>query len=155
MPRIVLRYAREFPLPVPEAYAWLTDYRDDDPQRTDRVVVARPVLERSAERVVLDGTVQLFGRRSRGTAEVRLFPPDRWEAHIVAGQGRGSVYRYQLTPTARGCRLDVGYDLCFRRARWWLAVHLLKPFALRDLDRMWAGFERSMLAELRDQRTTM
>jgi polyketide cyclase/dehydrase/lipid transport protein len=148
MRKVTIRYRRDFPFAVAQAYAWLTDFRDDDPARAGKVLVARPVLERHPDRIVLDGTVQLFGRRSRGKAEVRLFPPDRWEAHIVDGQGRGSVYRYKLTPTGGGCRLDVAYELCFRRRRWQVAVWLMRPWARRELDAMWAGFARSMRAEL-------
>lgn len=148
LPPIVVRYHREFPVPVAKAFAWLTDFQDDDPQRTDRIVVSRPVKERHPDRVVLDGTVEMLGKRSRGTAEVRLFPPDRWEARIVDGAGRGSVYDYHLTPTRKGCRLDVAYRLRVRRPSRRIVVRLLKPWLWRQLDRMWDGFAASMAKDL-------
>lgn len=145
---VVLPYRREFPVPLEQAYAWLTDYQDDDPQRTTAVIKHRPVLERAPDRVLLDGTLEILGRRGRGKAEVRFFPPDRWVATIVEGSGRGSVYEYRLFPSGRGCQLEVQYRIRVRRLRRRLALMLRKRAVWRELDAMWEGFARSMLREL-------
>jgi hypothetical protein len=148
--RIVrIPYERTFPVPVAQAYAWLTDYQDDDPQRTTAVIKSRPVLERHEDRVVLDGTLEILGRRGRGKAEVRLFPPDHWTASILEGSGRGSVYDYRLTPVPEGCRLHVDYRISTRRLRSYLRVLLARRLVWKELDTMWDGFARSMQRDLR------
>jgi hypothetical protein len=146
---VVIPYSRTFPYPVDQAFAWLTDYQDDDPSRTDAIVERRTVAAREKDVVTLDATVTMFGVTGSGVAEVRLFPPDRWVATVVKGSGRGSVYEYRLTPApGGGSRLDVAYRIAVRRWRSRLRVLFARPFARRELHRMWEGFARSMAEEL-------
>jgi hypothetical protein len=148
VPWVVLPYTRRFPFPLPQAYAWLTDYRDDDPQRTGHIIKKRPVVERTKDRVVLEGELELLGRRMRGRAEVHLSPPDRWEARFQ----NGTVYRYRLEPDGAGCVLRVEYRIRTRRWRRFLGLLLARGRVLREIDAMWDGFARSMAAELGPQR---
>lgn len=145
---VTLPYARSFPYPVDVAYAWLTDYQDDDPQRTTAVVKRRPVLLRTRDRVVMEGELEMLGARGVGTVEVALHPPDRWVAEIVKGGGKGSIYEYRLTPIPGGCRLDVRYRVRVRR--WGSRIRLLlaRPLLRRELHRMWDGFAAAMEREL-------
>lgn len=142
-------YSRELPHPIDAAYAWLTDYEDADAQRAGAVVHERRVVKRDDDVVVLEGHNVVLGRHARGKAEVRLFPSERrWQATIVEGNGRGSVYEYQLTPTDRGCRLDVRYRVRARRWRARVLVRLTRPFVRREIARMWDGFAAAMAREL-------
>ncbi|HWH07586.1 MAG TPA: SRPBCC family protein [Candidatus Thermoplasmatota archaeon] len=146
---VTIPYTRVLPHPVEEAYAWLTDYQDDDPQRTTAVVKRRPVLSRTKDKVVLEGELEMLGVRGVGTVEVTLLPPDRWVAEIVKGGGKGSVYEYRLTPAAGGgSRLDVRYRVRVRRWSSRLRLLLARPLLRRELDRMWDGFAESMAREL-------
>jgi hypothetical protein len=146
---VTIPYTRTFPYSVEEAFAWLTDYTDEDAGLTDAVVLARPVREKRGDRVILDGTLSFLGVKQEGTVEVRLHPPDRWEATIVNGPGRGSVYAYRLTGTpSGGSRLDVAYRIRVKRLRGWLKLQIVKPFVRREIARMWGGFAASMAREL-------
>lgn len=147
---ILVRYSRAFPVPVPDAYAWLTDYRDDDPSRTEHLLVSRPVRSRAPDKVVLEGTLELLDRRGTSITEVDLLPPDRWRARIVQGWGRGSVYEYRLTPTGDGgSRLDIEYRFHARRLRSKLLLLFGKRRVRAELDRMWSGFAASLEKDLR------
>lgn len=154
MATVPIRYRRVFPHPLADAYAWLTDYQDDDPARTDAVQVRRHVLERSDERVLMEGTLDLMGNTGSGKVEVRLMPPDHWQATLIEGAGRGSVYDYRLTAlTPTSTRLDVVYNVRVKRLRKRLLVMLAAPFVRRHLDRMWKGFADAMARDLRETRT--
>lgn len=146
---VTIPYTRRFPHALPQAYAWLTDYQDDDPQRTTAVVKRRPVLSRTADKVVMEGELEMLGVRGAGTVEVSLFPPDRWVAEIVKGAGRGSVYEYRLTAEGdEACRLDVRYRVRVRRWPSRLRLWVARPLIRRELGVMWDGFAEAMGREL-------
>jgi len=146
---VVIRWSRELPVPLDQAYAWLTDYQDDDPARTTAIIVKRPVKERTKDKVVLEGELDVLGRRFKGTAHVHLFPPDRWEARFFHRDGSPAhLYTYQLTPTARGCRLDVVYNMHARRLKSRLKLLLAKGRIYRAIDTMWDGFIAHMERDL-------
>jgi hypothetical protein len=145
-----IAYRRTFPHDVKRTYAWLTDYQDDDHVRAGAIVRKRTVLRREENLVLLEGHNVNLGRDTRGQAEVRLFPEDlRWEARIVSGNGRGSVYTYQLAATPEGhARLEVHYKTCVRRVKGWLLLNLARPAIKREIARMWDGFAEAMGKEL-------
>ena len=145
---VTISYTRRFPHPLDQAYAWLTDYQDDDPARTSAVVKRRPVLKREPGKVTMEGELEMLGVRGTGIVEVSLHPPARWVAEIVQGGGRGSVYEYQLSPTPDGCRLDVQYRVRVRRWSSRLRLMLAKPLLRRELNTMWDGFAASMAKDL-------
>lgn len=146
MPEVVLPYERLFDAPLADAYAWLTDYQDDDPDRAGhKVVQRRPVVERGKDRFVLDGTIEVAGRTMKGRATVQLYPPDRW----VASFPNGTRYEYQLFPEGPArCRLVVRYRICVRRWSRWLGVLLGRGRILRDIGAMWDNFAASMARDL-------
>jgi len=143
-PTVVVPYAREFPVPLAQAYAWLTDYRDDDPQRAGAIIKKRHVVERSPDRVLLEGVNEVQGRGFKGRGEVRLSPPDRW----VLTLEQGSVYKYHLTPTTQGCRLEVQYGIKARRWKTWLGLVLRRAAIRGEIHQMWEGFAANMREEM-------
>lgn len=148
MPRPVsIRLARRLPLPVPDAYAWLTDFQDDDAQRAGAVVARRKVVERSASRIVYEGETEVLGRRNPATTEVLLHPPDAWEARVVAGPRLGSWTTYKLTPDGPGSRLELHYRFLHEKPFTRLAMRLVKPKIRAELERMWDGYEAAMRAD--------
>jgi len=142
-----VKVTRTFPYPLERTFEWLTDYQDDDPSRTTAVVKRRPVLKREANKVTLEGELELFGARGVGKVEVELHPPTHYVATIIEGSGRGSVYDYRLTPVEGGTRLDVLYRIRVKRWKSRLRVILGKPFVRRELHKMWDGFTESMKRE--------
>jgi hypothetical protein len=150
---VVLHYERDLAVPLDRAYAWLTDYQDDDPSLTRKVVKRRPVVSRTKDVVVLDGEIEVLGRRAKGRAEVHLFPPDRWEARLYRRDGqRGSTFHYRLVPKAQGCRLVVDYHIQARKATTRWKLRLFKPLAMRDIRIMWDGFVGAMERDLAAER---
>jgi len=144
-----LHYTRFFPYPVQTAYAWCTDYQDDDPARAGHVIIQRrPVLERTQDKVVMEGEVEMLGQAGRGKVEVRLFPPDRWEAHVIDGRGRGTVYYYSLEPAPGGSRLRIRFRFKVRRLKGWIRLTLAKPLIRRRVATMWDHFAASMAREI-------
>src|ERR1051325_5318254 len=130
---VPIRLSRTFPYPLDACFAWLTDYRDDDPARTTAVVKRRPVLSRSADKVVMEGELELLGARGVGKVEVALHPPDHYVATIVEGSGKGSVYDYKLAPIEGGTPLDVTYNVRVKRWKSRLRVLAARPVAPRSL----------------------
>ena len=143
-------YVREFPYPVERAFAWLTDYADDDHERAGAIVRKREVLKREGNVVKLRGENEMRGMLLKGQADIHLFPAEhRWEARFIEGAGRGSLYTYQLTPTAKGgSRLEVHYGIRARRFASKLKVWLAKPIIKREIHQMWDGFDAAMKREL-------
>ena len=148
--RIVIE--RSFPVPVEAAYAWLTDFRDDDAEHADGAVLrARRVIERSDKRVVYEGESEALGRRIGSTTEVDLAPPDAWVGRVVKGPRTGSVTRYRLRPEGTGSRVTVEYDFVLQDGLKHVILRLAKARVRRDLARMWDGFAASMTRELQAQ----
>lgn len=147
---VPIRVSHVFPFGLDATYAWLTDYRDDDPARTTGVVLQRKVVLREPGRVVIEGEIETFGRGRIGKAEVALDPPAHYVATLVEGPGRGSVFDYRLTPVAGGTRLDVVYGVRVKRWRSRLKVWLARPATRAKLERMWDGFDATMRRELSD-----
>lgn len=150
---ILVHYERRIDAPLAAAYAWLTDYQDDDPQRTTRIVKKRPVVSRTKDLVVLDGEIEVMGGRFKGRAEVHLDPPAHWQARLFRRNGtRASTFDYRLVPEGPDrCRLVVDYHLAARRLRTRLKLILFKPLVYREIDVMWDGFMASMARDLAAQ----
>ncbi|MHB8585760.1 MAG: hypothetical protein ACYDDF_07985 [Thermoplasmatota archaeon] len=147
MRTFVIRYSRIFPYPLADCYAWLTDYRDDDPGRAGAVIVSRPVLERRGNEVVLDAKLNIAGRVTGGKAVVTLDPPDHWVARFQGKRGPVSEYHYKLTAVHGGTRLDVEYKTFTYRWRSFITLWLGRPRIRRDLRQMWDGFAKHMAAD--------
>lgn len=145
-----VRYATTLPVSVHAAYAWLTDYRDDDPDRAGAIVEKRHVVARKDNVVILEGTNVTLGTRATGQAEVTLFPDEsRWECRIVKGPSKGSLYTYRLVPAGEGrARFEVVYHIRVRRPGRRFVIRLLKPFIAREIRQMWKGYEAALARDL-------
>ncbi len=145
---IALRYERRLDHGLDPAFRWLTDYRDDDAQRAGAIVQHRRVLERSEDRIVLEGELETLGRAMEGTAVVKLDKP-AWTAHLYDTKGRPSgLYEYKLEPDGSGSRLVVSYRFAAPKLKHKIMLWLSKPLIRRRLDAMWDGFEAAMDEEL-------
>lgn len=150
MPRPVhVRLTREIPMPVEQAFAWLTDIQDDDVARAEGAVVKhRKVTHRSATRIVYEGETEVLGRRTPSTTEVTLLPPDAWEARVVAGPRLGSWTTYKLTPQGAGSKLALHYRFLHEKAVTRIAMRLVQPKIRADLETMWDGYVADMRREM-------
>lgn len=143
-------YTRTFPCTVEQAYAWLTDYDDHDATRAGAIVQDRKVVKRDGNVVWLQGHNVTLGQHAKGLAEVHLFPAEhRWEARIVEGSGRGSVYTYKLHRTRDDrARLEVHYKTRVKRVGRFVVLNLARPAIKREIARMWDGFDAALRQDL-------
>lgn len=150
-PMVDISLSREFPHPIDDVYAWLTDYQDDDPAIAGTVIEERSVIERHPDRVVMRVKNVIAGKPMKGLAEVRLSPKEyRYEARSLEGDKGAILYTYQLTSLGPSrTRLDVSYKTRVRRFTRRLQVRLATPIIRRQLHRMWDGFTEAMARDLR------
>lgn len=146
-PHVSLKYERTFPYPIDAAYAWLTDYQDDDPQRAGTLVRKRDVVRRNDREVEVEGWLEVLGRDYEGKAVIHLFPEEkRWVA--IIGRG-GWEFHYQLTPLGpHATKLTIDYQMGSRRWTRRLQYRLAKPLIRRHIHRMWNNFDAAMRREL-------
>lgn len=145
---VKIQIVRRFPVPVDRAYAWLTDFEDDDVQRAGAVIQMRRVIVREPGRVVYEGETAMLGVRAPATTEVTFEPPSRWRARVTHGPRTGSVVEYELTPEAGATRLQVTYHFVIRPAFRMVLLRVLRPLVKRELSRMWDGFEAALRQDL-------
>lgn len=146
---VCITYERVFEHEREDAFAWLTDYRDDDPERAGAIIRERTVLERTDEQIVLEGELETLGRVLTGRARIELDPPSRWVAHLEDRRGRpAGRYVYELSDHEDGCRLQVDYNVATPRLRDKLLLWATRPLARRQIDRMWDGFADAMAEEI-------
>lgn len=120
---------RDLPIPPDDAYAWLTDYREDDM----REVMGDPSGTRKLQRLP-DGRLHLetigviAGVKGRADGVITFSPPDSWsfDGHIAA-LGRKMVHvdsRWRVEPHGdRGTRFTASFRVT--------PVHLLARLYLR------------------------
>lgn len=148
-PRTVrILYSRSFPCSVAQAYAWLTDYQDDDPRRTHAVQKTRRVVKRTKESVVFEAEIGIGNASIHALADIRLDPPDHWVNTFVGGPLAGSVYDYRLTPDPAGCRLVIVHDIRATRLTTWLRLLVGRGLIRREIHQQWEGFAASMQNDL-------
>lgn len=146
---VTIRYERRLDQPLDAAYRWLTDYRDDDPERAGSIVRKRRVVEENEDEVVLEGELETVGRTMEGRAVVELDPPDEWTARLFDEKGRRSgVYEYSLEPLDEGCRLVVDYKIAAPTLKHKALLWIGRPLIRRELATMWDGFVEAMDEEL-------
>lgn len=154
---IHVEYRRIFDHPLDEAYAWLTDYDEADPQRAGGIIQERTEIEKKAEDLIIfDGHIKAMGRDARGHAEVELDPPDHWTAYLHDQKGRlGDIYDYRLEPVDEDrCELIVDYAFAAPKLKHKIQLMVGKPLIRRKLDGMWAGFAEAMDEDLGQQAQT-
>lgn len=149
---VEIRVVRHLPCSVEQAYAWLTDYRDDDPQRAGALVTHRRVLERTERHAVFEGEHRALGKTVRYRQAVRLDPPAAWRSLVVDGPRAGSRNAYRLEATPRGARLVVEYHLVHAEPATMLLMRLARPLLRRRIVRMWEGYEGALAADLAEGR---
>lgn len=145
----VIEITRDIPVAVDAAFAWLTDFREEDAQLAGAVVKKREILERGKDRVVYRGETETLGRASWAVTEVTLRPPARWEARVTDGPRTGSVTEYALVPRGAGSQLRVRYQFAFLEPKTRFLFRLAKPLVRRELGRMWDGYVAAMARDLR------
>lgn len=148
-----LHFEREFPYPVEKAYAWLTDYQDDDHARAGAIIKKRIVIRKELDKdgrpveFELEGELETLGQSSgTGRALIHLWPDEkRWQAELGGGRW---IYDYKLVPTKKGSRIVIDYRFGSKRLRRRVLLTLTKPLIRRELNKMWDGFAAAMQKEL-------
>src|SRR3990172_4036089 len=92
--------------PLKEAYDWLTDYRDDDPQAVTGDPWGLHVLEKTPKRVVFETEQHDKGKIYKQKTVVNLYPPNRWHAESK-GNRWDFMGDYELKTKGKDTRLIV------------------------------------------------
>jgi hypothetical protein len=85
---------RELPVTPPEAYGWLTDYREDDPEKVLGDPEGVRKIERlGPDRIRLQSIGVIAGVKGHADGTIVFHPPDRWtfDGHVSA-LGRKMVH---------------------------------------------------------------
>ena len=78
---------RDLPFPPDDAYAWLTDYREDDMRRIFGDEGGKRMIEKlGSDRLRVQSTGMIAGVRGHADGVITLRPPDSWmfDGHITA-----------------------------------------------------------------------
>lgn len=108
--------------PLPETFAWCTDYRDTDPELSRIRLRTRKILRRTETEVEMDETGRM-GFPYRAHFLVRLHPPDRWVADAASNMGSSHI-EYRLMPQGNGTRIELAGEVHLRGP-----YRLVTPFA--------------------------
>lgn len=130
--------------PLADVYSWCTDYQETDGRLTRTVLRERTILRRTPDVVEFEDR-GILGTSSVARYEVRLHPPDRWEAEVSSNLGSGHD-EYALVPEAGGTRIEIVFDLRPRGP-----YRLIAPFYAgrlrRRLSALWDDFVVAMESE--------
>ena len=110
--RLIISVKKTIHVPLPFAYQWLTDYRDDDPKITGSSAV-REVIEKTASRVVYTSEMMEGGRPMKTRSIVTLKPPDRWDVD-AKGDQRDYTGTYRLVPNGDFTTIQMNFDSIYK-----------------------------------------
>jgi hypothetical protein len=115
------RISKVVKVPLDYAFAWLTDFRDDDP----KIIGGTPrrMLRKSKREFVWVQPYKRDGVQKFGVRIVKLKPPDSWRNDAI-NEEKESVYSYRLTPVGRSTRLTIEAKIRYKT---------IKPESMREL----------------------
>ncbi len=110
--RLIISVKKTIRVPLPFAYQWLTDYRDDDPKITGSSAI-RKVTEKTPSRVVYTTEMTDGGRTMKTRSVVSLKPPDRWDVDGTSDQ-RDYTGTYRLVPDGDITTITMTFDSIYK-----------------------------------------
>ena len=110
--RLIISVKKTIHVPLPFAYQWLTDYRDDDPKITGSTAV-REVIEKTPSRVVYTSEMIEGGKPMKTRSIVTLKPPDRWDVDSKGDQ-RDYNGTYRLVPNGDITTIEMNFDSIYK-----------------------------------------
>ena len=138
---MLIRIGKHVRLPLPEVFAWCTDFRETDPELSRVRLRTRRLVRRDATQVAMEET-GVMGFPFAAQFSVQLSPPERWIADGQSNMGR-THNEYRLAPDSDGTRIDIAFDLHLTGL-----YRLMSPFArgliARRLSNEWDDYVRAM-----------
>ena len=149
-PLLRIPLERRLPHAADDVYAWCTDFRPDDTDRSGGLIRGREILERSGDRIRMISTINGPHGVLRRVQEVRLEPEARrWHVRIVDGDGVGSRHVYQVSPLPNGgSRLRIRFGYASPGWGAYLRSRRQRAAMRGYLNRLWDRFVEEMGREL-------
>lgn len=110
--RLITSVKKTIHAPLPFAYQWLTDYRDDDPKITGSTAV-REVIEKTPNRAVYTTEMMEGGKLMKTMSVVTLRPPDRWDVEATSDL-RDYTGAYRLVPSGEDTIIEMIFDSTYK-----------------------------------------
>ncbi len=110
--RLIISVKKTIHAPLPFAYQWLTDYRDDDPKITGSSAV-REVIEKTASRVVYTTEMLEKGKPMKTRSIVTLRPPDGWDVDAKSDL-RDYTGTYRLVTSGDATTIEMTFDSIYK-----------------------------------------
>jgi len=110
-------------VPLDYAFAWLTDFRDDDA----KMIGGKPrkILRRTKRNFVWIQPYTRDGVDKIGVRIVTLRPPDSWHNDVI-NEEKESKFDYHLTPVGKSTKLTITAKIRYKT---------IKPEKMRELAR--------------------
>lgn len=110
--RLITSVKKTIHAPLPFAYQWLTDYRDDDPKITGSSAV-REIIEKNPNRAVYTTEMVEGGKLTKTMSVVIFRPPDRWDVE-ASSDLRDYSGSYRLVPSGEDTIIEMIFDSTYK-----------------------------------------
>ena len=138
---VLFRVTKRFRAPLPDVYAWCTEFRDSDPELSRVRLRSRKVIRREGHLIEMEETgIMAFPFVARFL--VRLQPPDGWEADGQSNMGH-THNTYRLFSDTEGTRLEMTFDVHLA-GPYRLFAPFARGFIVRKTSREWDDYVRAM-----------
>ena len=138
---VLFQVTKRFRAPLPDVYAWCTEFRDSDPDLSRVRLRTRRVIRREGDLIEMEESgIMAFPFVAR--FHVRLRPPDGWEADARSNMGY-THNTYRLFSDTEGTRLEMTFDVHLT-GPYRLFAPFARGFIVRRTSREWDDYVRAM-----------
>ena len=138
---VLFRVTKRFRAPLPDVYAWCTEFRDSDPDLSGVRLRTRRVIRREGDRIEMEESgIMAFPFVAR--FHIRLRPPDGWEADARSNMGH-THNTYRLFADTEGTRLEMTFDVHLT-GPYRLFAPFARGFIVRKTSREWDDYVTAM-----------
>ena len=138
---VLFQVTKRFRAPLPDVYAWCTEFRDSDPDLSRVRLRTRRVIRREGDLIEMEESgIMAFPFVAR--FHVRLQPPDGWEADARSNMGY-THNTYRLFSDTEGTRLEMTFDVHLT-GLYRLFAPFARGFIVRKTSREWDDYVSAM-----------
>ncbi len=137
--------------PKTKVFEWCTNFQETDPEYSRVRSRTRKVKENRKDLTPMEETgVMMMPFKAR--FEVRMYPPDRWEADGESNLGTAHN-EYQLIDVPEGTRLDMHFNIELKGIMKLFSI-MMKPYVRGRIEKEWDDYVRAMDHEIKREEST-